>query len=167
MVSLNLIVLLESVLMKIWIPPRKRWTEWRIDSVWMLQSARIRHPQSCNHSTQLAKQQLCTIRAFGSQLQSQPYGITPSAQALVGNLTPNQPNQPVLLNWNMRPFLANPYVAAHRQNYNSVIELHTVTHTLYGVVLDRRVLYVAHSTPELGNVGVTHRPHSQATPSSD
>ena len=54
--NLSLIVLLEGVLTKIWILPCKRWTEWRINSVWMLQSTRICHPQSCNHSTQLAKQ---------------------------------------------------------------------------------------------------------------
>ena len=55
---------------------------------------------------------------------------------LGSNLTPNQSRQPVLLNWTMRPLLANPYVAAHRQNYNSVIQLHTVTHTLYCGGLD-------------------------------
>ena len=54
---------------------------------------------------------------------------------------------------------ANPYVAAHWQNYNSVIQVHTVTHTLYGGVLDGRVLYVALFNAEPGNVGATHKPH--------
>ena len=57
------------------------------------------------------------------------------------------------------PLHTNPCVAAHRQDYNSVIQLHTVTHTLYGGVLDGRVLYVALFNVEPGNGGATHKPH--------
>ena len=55
--------------------------------------------------------------------------------------------------------LTNSYIAAHWQNYNSVIQVHTVTHTLYGGVLDGRVLYVALFNAEPGNVGATHKLH--------